>query len=250
MSAVPWSLRRPLWLAGAVLAGRGAVSPGRAAHLPRQRGPVVPDPDPQRPRNALPGLPFPFPAFGATAVGSEDLNSTYIKAYEFGYSYQKERLRLGAEFFWNNYRGIITPARLSPVPVVPDLRQNRNALDGDLYGFELTGSWQATDRLSLDGWYVWETWVQQGTRTRQQGSLTSTDLAYPPQQKVSVGARYELAKDLFANGRMWWVDEVKATAGADIDPYARFDFGVTKRLVSTANSVSASSTPSIRGTGN
>ena len=176
------------------------------------------------------GLPLPFPQFGAVFTGSEDLNSTYVKAYEFGYTFQQGGLRLGAEFFWNNYRGIIAPATLSPPGAVPQLRGNRNVIDGDLYGFELTGTWQATDRLILDGWYAWETWVQQGTRTRTQGSLTGPDLAYPPRQKVSVGARYELAEGLSANARMWWVDEIKAADAVHVDPYARFDFGVTKRL--------------------
>lgn len=70
-------------------------------------------------------LPFPLPPFAMLLRGNHDLNPTYVKAYEFGYAYEKQPVRLGADFFWNNYRGIVAgvpqtapgalPARRRPV---------------------------------------------------------------------------------------------------------------------------------------
>jgi len=54
------------------------------------------------------GLPFPFPPHAFLVFGNEDLNASCVKAYEFGYTYQRQTLRLNAEFFWNNYRGTIS----------------------------------------------------------------------------------------------------------------------------------------------
>ncbi len=176
------------------------------------------------------GLPPPFPPYAFPVFGSEDLNPSYVKAYEFGYTYEKKRVRLNAEFFWNNYRGLISGVTQTAPGALPRIDIMQNDIDGDLYGFELSGQWQATKRLRVDGWYVWEQWVQQGTRTYANHALYNTDRAFPPQQKVSLGARYKLAKDLFLNGRMWWVDELTGWGNVRTPPWTRFDFSVAKKL--------------------
>ncbi len=174
------------------------------------------------------GLPPPLD-YAMLANGNEDLNSSYVKAYEFGYTYEKKSLRLNGEFFWNNYRGIATSSPLTAPGVFPMIYGYGNTIDGDLYGFELSGEWQATKRLRLDASYVWEQWVQQGTRTYYDTALYNVQLV-PPQQKVGLGARYEPVKGLALNGRMWWVDQVVGAFHYDVAPYARFDFSVTKSL--------------------
>jgi len=175
-------------------------------------------------------LPFPLPPFAMLLRGNHDLNPTYVKAYEFGYAYEKQPVRLGADFFWNNYRGIVAGVPQTAPGALPAILVFGNQIDGDLYGIELSGRWRATERLQLDASYVWEQWVQQGTRSWTVRDLTTTDRTMPPQQKVMVGAQYEPADGLFLSGRMFWVDERSGPDGASLSPYARFDFGVTKKL--------------------
>jgi len=176
------------------------------------------------------GLPAPFPPFAMLANGNEDLNSSYVKAYEFGYTYEKKHIRANAEFFWNNFRGLILSSQRTAPGAVPLVQIYGNTIDGDLYGFELSGQWQATRRLRLDAAYVWEQWVQQGTRAFNDPPLWNSIHLVPPQQKVALGARYEPIKGLALNARMWWVDEVEGPANFDIPPWTRFDFSITKKL--------------------
>ena len=175
-------------------------------------------------------LPFPPNTFALRILGNEDLNASYVKAYEFGYIYQKGPVRADVEFFWNNYRGLIQTIPRTGPGVFPAVFRLGNGLDGDLYGFELTGAWQATERLRLDGFYVWEQWVQSGTRTFWRRGLTTTGGLTPPQQRLGLGARFAPCPDLVLHGRMWWVDEVHGDGGRRIPPYARFDFNVTRKL--------------------
>lgn len=170
------------------------------------------------------------PIFLIQTNGSEDMNASYVEAYEFGYTYEKKNLRAGAEFFWNHYRGLAASPNITAPGVFPRVGFYSNAVDGDLYGFELSGAWQATRRLRMDGFYVWEQWVQQGTRSWYDPPLTDADLSTPPQQKVSLGARYEAAKDLFLNGRMWCVDEVETFGDVYVPSWTRFDFSATRKL--------------------
>lgn len=174
------------------------------------------------------GLPPPFPAYAAYTRGNEDIHAAYIKAYEFGYTWERKNLRLNGEFFWNNYRGSVVGCPLT-APAFPLNLLFQNEIDGDLYGVELSGQWQATQRLRLDGAYVWERWEKDGRTTWFHPDWPGIDLAIPPRNKVTVGARYEPAKDLFLTGRMWWVDEIRDNFG-ERPPYARFDFNVAKRL--------------------
>ena len=175
-------------------------------------------------------LPFPLPPFGLLLQGNPDIESSYVQAYEFGYAYEKKNLRLGADFFWNDYRGISAPVLLSAPGALPIVTMFDNSIDGDLYGVELSGQWQATRRLRLDASYVWEQWVQRGTRSATSPALEASGRLSPPQQKVGLGARYEPAAGLFLNGRMWWVDASGTSNGTPVPPYARFDFTVSKEL--------------------
>jgi iron complex outermembrane receptor protein len=175
-------------------------------------------------------LPFPPGTFALQLLGNEDLNASYVKAYEFGYTWAKKPVRADVQFFWNNYRGVVQLVPTTAPGAFPVVERFQNRLDGDLYGVELSGAWQATDRLALDAFYVWEQWVQSGTRTFRQPELQATGEMAPPQQRLSIGARYTPTKDLALNGRMWWVDEVHGNGGRRIDPYARFDFNVAHRL--------------------
>jgi len=172
------------------------------------------------------GIPF-FP-FGAYVYGNEDVNASYIKAYEAGYTYEKKPVRLNAEFFWNDYRGLVLPPPMYGPGVLPVVWLYRNQLGGDLYGYELSGEWQATRQLRLDANYVWEMWVQSTAETWYTPNLAWANVAIPPMQKVGVGARYELLKDLILNGRMWWVDEAQHLE--KVPPWTRFDFTVIKKF--------------------
>jgi len=174
-------------------------------------------------------LPFPLPPFGLISSGSDDVDASYVNAYEFGYTYEKKSLRLNAEFYWNDYSGIASTVNQTAPGAVPRISMYENAIDGDLYGLELSGEWKATKTLRLDASYVWEQWVQDGTRSWYDPPLWQTDMSVPPQQKVGLGARYEPVAGLFLNARMWWVDEVR-TMSTTVPPWTRFDFSVTKKL--------------------
>jgi len=173
------------------------------------------------------GLPAPLPPYAVIINSSKDLNSAYVNAYEFGYTHEKRSVRLNAEFFWNQYRGMVGAA--DATGVFPVTMRFANEVDGELYGVELSGEWKVTKRLRLSAAYVWEQWIQEGSLS-DEGSIEATGIVRPPQNKVTVGAKYEPADGLTLHGNMFWVDKVY-DANADPTPaYARFDFGVTKKL--------------------
>jgi len=160
----------------------------------------------------------------AEAIKS-DVAPAYISAYEFGYTYEGRPVRLNAEFFWNDYRGIIAQHTWGGA------RVSDNLVDGDLYGFELKADWQVTHRLRLDASYVWELWSQSGSLARGAVPLTSSGVALPPRNKVGLGACYEPVEGLTLNGRMFYVDGVTyAMNQPQIPSWVRFDFSVAKTL--------------------
>jgi iron complex outermembrane receptor protein len=175
-------------------------------------------------------LPFPLPPYAFLLRGNPDAEATYVNAYEFGYAYEKKTVRLGADFFWNDYSGISAPVYQTAPGALPAIQMYENSIDGHLYGVELSGRWQATRRLRLDGSYVWEQWVQEGRRSWTVPSLSSTDRISPPQQKAGLGAEYEPINGLLLNSHMFWVAEAGLPNGKPVPAYARFDFTVTKKL--------------------
>jgi len=171
-------------------------------------------------------LPAPL-AYGVVVAGNEDLNASYVNAYEFGYTFEQKRTRLNFEFFYNDYRGIMAAVQRSLPGAVPVRNVYDNCVDGYLFGYEVSGDWRVTRSVRLDASYVWERWMQYN---RPPPHLWATDLAIPPRQKVGLGAHWEPLQGLTLTGRMWWVSEATVYGPVDIPPYTRFDFGVSKKI--------------------
>ena len=174
------------------------------------------------------GYPAPYPQYGAEVLGNENLNATYVKSFELGYTYEKKNLRLNAEFFYDDYRGIMATVQQTAAGVIPVVKQYMNVVDGHLYGFELSGQYQVSKNVRVDGSYVWEKWVQSSDRAV--ATPLNADTALPPQQKVGAGVSWEPLPGLTLNGRMWWVGEITTYGPTRIPAYSRFDFNVAKKL--------------------
>lgn len=100
-------------------------------------------------------LTAPGPVFGVI-TGNNRLQAEDLTAFEIGYRVQEsETLAWDAALFWNRYEdqiGIIPAGAPAGVPPSFPLLFV-NGAQGDAYGFELNGTWQAADNWRLRGWY-------------------------------------------------------------------------------------------------
>ncbi|OAD42507.1 hypothetical protein LPB72_08480 [Hydrogenophaga crassostreae] len=101
----------------------------------------------------------PYPPF-ATAVlgiyGNPDLDSQAMVSRELGYRGQfGPRLTVDAAAFYNTYDNLISNEQQAPafVPYPLSVQRFDNGLKGKVYGFEVSGNWQATPDWRLKASY-------------------------------------------------------------------------------------------------
>ncbi len=93
---------------------------------------------------------------GLDIRGNAKMDSEELLAYELGYRFISERLSLDLSLFYNDFdqlRTIEVGPTLSVGGVNLLTRETANQLKGEVYGAEISASWQLTDALRLVGSY-------------------------------------------------------------------------------------------------
>ena len=216
--------RQTIW--GAV--SRAVRTPSRAEHdftAYLGNGSVnimVPAPSPPFPPGMT--LPLTVPA-NAYVYGTDDFDSEELIAYELGYRWQaSDALSFDLATFYNVYDNLRTLEDGSPIislnpPSVIIPAYVGNGLEGNTYGFELQGTWQATDTLKIIAAYSLIDFDLEYKDPALRGNSIS-DEQLTPQQQFQIRSYLDLPHNLSLDAELYYVDKLE---DRDIDSYLRFD---------------------------
>jgi iron complex outermembrane receptor protein len=151
----------------------------------------------------------------ATAVGSDDMDSEVLMAYEAGYRYlPDDRLQVDLALFYNDYDHLRTlepadftqpgPPWLPPHQQIPVVLDNR--MQGQTYGLELAASWQASDDLRLHLAY---TYIDMHLRPDPDSGDTGEedDEGDTPEHQIALRAQWDPRPDWELDTTVRFVDE-------------------------------------------
>ena len=149
-------------------------------------------------------------------IGGGTAGSEHLLAYEFGYRAQPvKRVELDVATFYNRYglHGEQTGSpflSLSPVPhmVVPVTYEDGSRGDG--HGFELSATFQASERLRLSGAYTWLSLELTGGQFSSSTSFLASPMS-DPRNQGNVRASYTLFKSIESTAEMRFVDRIQAS---------------------------------------
>lgn len=174
--------------------------------------------------------PDPFPIL-MQIEGNEDLEAEELTAFEIGFRKAVARnLWIDATAYYNKYDGIISPVPgtptfyfMAPVPYLGFPLVLDNSLNIDVSGFELAGTWRASEMTNVKFAYSLS---EASDKTGGTGVDASEKYAGPAHQ-VSIRAGFDLTEtlDLDIWGR--WVDEIKVS---DVDAYSDLDVRLGWRI--------------------
>jgi iron complex outermembrane receptor protein len=150
--------------------------------------------------------------------GGPDFESEVLQAYELGYRLSRaERLSLSLSGFYNVYEGLrviefVSPARL----------QFTNGAEGEVYGAELAGHWQAMENWQLRAGV---TRMLHDFRLRSgHGELPAPgNRGNDPEWQATLQSWLDLPRGFELNVTARWVDELPAPA---VPAYGTLDAGV------------------------
>jgi iron complex outermembrane receptor protein len=143
--------------------------------------------------------------------GGSDFKSESVVAYELGYRVQlDQQLSASVSSFFNHYDDIrsttITPTALLPFFFA-------NGLEGDTYGLEFTGNYQATDTWSLHAGY---TLLKEHLHVKP-GQVDINDAlneTADPQHQFSLRSSLNLPRHMEFDTALRWVDTLHNNNGA------------------------------------
>lgn len=141
-----------------------------------------------------------------TIVGSEAMDSEVLIAYELGYRYLDARFNFDISFFYNDYQ------RLRSLEMVPGSSGQfaaANELDGEVYGFELSSTWQINDSWRLVAGYSYT--QMQLHPTPESGDTTEeADEGDTPHHQSTLRSMWQVDEDWQFDVVLRYVDEIKA----------------------------------------
>ena len=175
-------------------------------------------------------LPPPPVTIVSTIVGSQDLESERLSAYELGWREElSDTLSVDLATFYNQYDDLVTVEPGTPTPIAPGVFQVPLPLDnkagGRSYGTELAMAWAPTEAWELDASYSWQ---------RVDVDLDADSVSPPsdegdrvPRQMAHLRSHHILTEATDLDLLAWYVGAVEAFA---VDAYVRLDCNVTHRL--------------------
>lgn len=166
-------------------------------------------------------------------LGNEDFVSEELTAYEAGYRWQvAETLSFDLATYYNVYDELrsfgngVPYYELTPPPthlVIPQYLVN--GLEGDTYGFELQGTWQATENLKLFAGYSWiEFDLEQKKEFQTNHPIAEETIA--PAHQVQLRSYLDLPHNVSLDAKLSYVSEISYTTplqSETIDAYYRLD---------------------------
>lgn len=163
--------------------------------------------------------------------GNEDFDSEELIAYELGYRWQaNDNFSLDMATFYNDYDDIralepgtpyLDMSTFPPSAVYPT--NIENGLEGETYGFELQGTWQASENLKIFAAYSYIDFDLHYTQPALAGDSISEE-QLTPQQQFQIRSYLDIRHDLTLDAELYYVDELEDRG---IDDYVRFDMQLT-----------------------
>ncbi|HEY0747781.1 MAG TPA: TonB-dependent receptor [Steroidobacteraceae bacterium] len=150
----------------------------------------------------------PYPVF---VKGNADFKSEILVAYELGYRAQlNSQLSISVSSFYNQYSDVRSTS-FTPGPILPLYIANN--LEGDTYGLEFTGNYQASDIWSLHAGY---TLLREHLRVKPgQIDLTAAlNETADPQHQFSIRSALKLPARTELSAGLRWVDTLQTNNGA------------------------------------
>ena len=170
------------------------------------------------------GLPAPFPA--SILDGSSNFVSETLIAYELGYRAQlSQKVTTSISAFYNIYDNVrsYTPDPTSLIDGFPVTAANN--LEGETYGFELSGDWQVLDWWRLHSGYDFlkeNIYVKSGQKDFSNGLNETAD----PEQQFSIRSSMDLPGNVDLDAGLRWVDSFQINNGgkpATVPAYFELD---------------------------
>jgi iron complex outermembrane receptor protein len=179
-------------------------------------------------------LSEPAPPNLVVLKGDSDFDSETLIAYELGYRAQlAQKVATSISAFYNNYNDVRSTSA-TPGTILPLFFQNN--LEGQTYGFEFTGNYQALDWWRLHAGYDLlkeHIHVKPGQEDINDGHNETAD----PQQQFSVRSSMDLPRHTELDAGLRWVDALHINSGATLGTVpsyfemdVRLAWHATKRL--------------------
>jgi iron complex outermembrane receptor protein len=163
------------------------------------------------------------PPYFVLLVGGPDFSSETVVAYELGYrAIIGDKFVASASTFYNLYDDIRSTS-LTPTLIFPLFFENN--VEGDIYGIELNGRYQATDWWQLRGGYTYleaDIHVEPGKFDFNEALNETSD----PEQQFSIRSSMNLPKRMEIDAGLRWVDILQAHDGptpGNVPSYTELD---------------------------
>jgi iron complex outermembrane recepter protein len=166
-------------------------------------------------------------------LGNKDFVSEELTAYEVGYRWQAaETVSLDLATYYNVYDNLRSFGKGTPyyefTPSPPHLVMPEylvNGLEGDTYGFEIQGTWQATDKLKLFAGYSWIGFDLERKKGYESNDNITEEKIVPAHQ-VQLRSYLDLPHNVSLDTELYYVSEISyanTLQTETIDAYFRFD---------------------------
>jgi len=161
-------------------------------------------------------------------LGTGDLEAEGLTAWEMGYRYQPaDKFWLDVATFYHDYTELIALRYVGEQPIALDsgylyryVFETDNNLNGQSWGFELAGYWQATSNWVLQGAYTFlETDIQQSLPDVG-GEESILVRASHPRNQVSIRSSLDITPQFDMD---LWLRYVAPLKDSDISEYASMD---------------------------
>lgn len=167
------------------------------------------------------GTPFGYLGL----IGNQDFESEKLTAYEIGYRIQpKDNLSLDFSTFYNDYDELRSFELGAPIPPIALAYYTDNLAYGRTYGFETSGKWQPTKKLTLSATYSYlnlDVKYKSGSTDIISAAL---DYSNAPHNMFNIRSSYEITDNLEINNALYYNGNLP---GIGVNKYYRLDAGIT-----------------------
>lgn len=177
---------------------------------------------------------FPGPDLALNILGSHDMDSEELIAYEVGYRFLGKKISFDFSFYYNDYDNLRTIEVSDFEPGIIPLVAT-NGLEGEAYGLEVAANWQVNPSWRLNTGYSY-------TRLQlhlKQGSIDTTeegDEGDSPQHQFTFRSLWQISKEWQLDGALRYVDMVKASKSTKKDSVDSY-FTIDMRMAWQVNKV-------------
>lgn len=171
----------------------------------------------------------PAPGVAIVGIGDADVESESLIAYELGYRISpREGLVFDIATYYNDYDNLTTLTQGTPFPGGPGLIIPLNVLnlgEAEMYGIEVSSSWQVTPSWLLSGYYSY------GHLNADPGAADQLFLDYEslwPQHSFNIRSLYNITENVELDTAVYYVSSLDDAREVDgtlnpIEDYVKWD---------------------------